>query len=204
MSLVLIFLLPVEKTAAPTLPAAEESTEPRPETSTADPAESAPEAEATCSEPAEDTAAEDACPDPGGVTAEPPPEAGPPADAALEQGEAPEQKAAPEQEDAPEQEEAPEPEVPNEDTTNDSGTNAESAPGDNRAADTVNKAAPVAELGAASAAAQSAVGEDSAQVQMCSKGNNEVLPALQYLVPLMFWLKNLCTCLLCLFIEICA
>lgn len=153
----LIFLLPVEKAAEPTAPAdvGEDSTEPRPETSTADTAENVPEAEATCSEPA--AAAEDASPDPGPVTAEPPPEAGPPADATAEQ------------------EEVPELEVSNEDTTSDPKTNTEPSPGDNGATGAANEAAAVA--GAPGAATQSAGCEGSAPVQMCSEGNSEVLLA---------------------------
>lgn len=122
---------------------------------TGGPAESVPEAETTCSEPAADTAAEGASPDPGPVTAEPPPEAGPPADAAAEQ------------------EEVPEPEVSNEDTTSHPNTNTEPSPGDNAA----NEAA------AAADATQSAGGDSSAPAQMCGEGNSEVLPAVHlYLV----------------------
>lgn len=155
----LIFLLPVEKAAEPTPPAdvGQDSTEPRPETSTADPVENMPEAEATCSEPAADTTAEDASPDPGPVTAEPPPEAGPPADVAAEQ------------------EEVPEPEVSNEDKTSDPDANTEPPPGDNGATGAANEAAAVA--GAAGAATQSAEGEGSAPAQMCIEGNSEVLLA---------------------------
>lgn len=154
MSLVFIFLLPVEKTSAPTAPAdaSKEPTEHQPETSTED-------ADATSSEPAEDTVAQDASPDPGSDIAEPFPEAYP-----LEEM-------------APEQEVAPELEVPDEETPKDSSTNTEPAPDETlEATNTGNEGAAGAEPGAADAAdaagaaAESAGGEDSAQVQMCSEG----------------------------------